>query len=96
MTIITKKNSVSYVETNHGTLTVYCGDTCFKTSYTLLPAVLFRLPGTVFRIKRMAKRGGTLFHQELINQGLDKEIADKLTATYLETSHVKTYLEFFK
>jgi hypothetical protein len=68
----------------------------FKLLIPYLPTLLFRIPGTIFHIKRMAKHGGAVFHKELIEQGIDKDIAQKLTNSYLETSNFKTYLGLFK
>ncbi len=68
----------------------------FKVLIPYIPTMLFRIPGTLFHIKKMAKRGGNVFQRELIAQGIDRETARKLTESYLETSNLKTYLSFIR
>jgi hypothetical protein len=57
-----------------------------------LPSLLIRFGGTFLRFKRNAKKGGKVFQRELINQGLDKKIAEELTEKYLEGSNLSKYL----
>ena len=59
----------------------------------LLPGLMLRLSGTFLKFKREAKKGGKVFHKELINQGLDKEKANQLTEMYLESSQLANYFK---
>ena len=61
----------------------------------LLPGLMFRLSGTFLRFKKEAKKGGKIFHKELINQGMDKEKANQLTEMYLENSQLIKYFRSF-
>ena len=50
---------------------------------------LFLKSGWAFlRFKMEAKRGGDMFQKELINQGLDKNTATRITEIYLYGSNV--------
>ena len=61
----------------------------------LLPSLMFRLTGTFLRFKGEANKAGRVFKKELINQGIDKETADELTEIYLESSHLRKYIQGF-
>jgi len=75
------------------------GDNCpvklFSMMILSLPSLLFRLAGTLIRLKSSANNAGKIFHSELMNQGIDEQIADELTAEYLESSHIREYLKGF-
>ena len=60
-----------------------------------LPGLMFRLGGTFLRMKSQANKAGKVFKKELINQGINKEAAEELTKTYLETSHIRNYIKSF-
>jgi len=59
----------------------------------LIPSLMFRLTGTLIRFKSDANKAGKVFKNELIKQGIDKETADELTLIYLESSHIRGYLQ---
>ena len=58
-----------------------------------VPSLMFRLSGTFLRFKRDANKAGKIFEKELIKQGLDKETAHELTGLYMESSHIKEYIQ---
>jgi hypothetical protein len=60
-----------------------------------LPVLMIRLSGTFLRFKREAKKAGKIFQKELINQGYNKERANKLTDMYLENSQLIKYIKNF-
>jgi len=60
-----------------------------------LPSLMFKLGGTFLRFKRVAKKGGSAFQKELINQGLDSTTAAELTEIYLEGSNIIHYMSSF-
>ena len=53
-----------------------------------LPALLLKSGWAFLRFKMEAKRGGDIFQKELINQGLDKTTAARITEIYLEGNNV--------
>jgi len=53
-----------------------------------LPRLFLKSGWTFLRFKMEAKRGGDTFQKELINQGLDKNTATRITEIYLEGSNV--------
>jgi len=61
-----------------------------------LPSLMFRFTGSFLRFKIDAKKAGKVFKKELIKQGIDKETADELTETYIESSHIRKYIQLFK
>jgi hypothetical protein len=61
-----------------------------------LPKLTIRFGGLFLRFKMDAKKGGRVFHKELINQGLDERTADELTEIYLQSSHLKQYIGFLR
>ncbi len=61
-----------------------------------LPSLMFRLAGTFLKFKRDVKKGGHIFQEELIAQGLDAEMAAKLTEIYLESSNLVQYIRYAK
>ena len=60
----------------------------FGAILPFLPALLLKSGWAFLRFKMEAKRGGDIFQKELINQGLDKTTAAKITGIYLEGSNV--------
>ena len=59
------------------------------------PSLMVRLSGTFLRFKREANKAGKVFRNELIKQGIDKETAIKLTLIYMESSHIRNYIQGF-
>jgi hypothetical protein len=60
----------------------------FGTILPFLPTLLLKSGWAFLRFKMEAKRGGDIFQKELINQGLDKTTASRITGIYLEGSNV--------
>ena len=60
-----------------------------------MPSLMFRLTGTFIKFKGQANKAGKIFKNELINQGIDEQIASELTAKYMESSHIRNYIQFF-
>jgi len=60
----------------------------FGTILPFLPTLLLKSGWAFLRFKMEAKRGGDIFQKELINQGLDKTIAARITGIYLEGSNI--------
>jgi hypothetical protein len=52
----------------------------------LLPSLILRFGGEFIRFKSKAHKAGRIFQDELLQQGLDKPTAERLTAFYLEGS----------
>ena len=61
----------------------------------LIPSLMFRLTGTLIQFKSRANKAGKVFKNELIKQGIDRETADELTLIYMESSHIRKYLQGF-
>ncbi|MCX6664787.1 MAG: hypothetical protein NT038_01815 [Euryarchaeota archaeon] len=62
----------------------------------LLPGMIVRFGGSFLRFKGAAKKGGSIFHRELLNQGIDEATAEKLTEEYLEGSNLMKYIQFLR
>ena len=60
-----------------------------------LPSLMIRLSGNFIRFKGQANKAGKIFKNELIKQGIGDKIADDLTSTYLESSHIRNYIQIF-
>jgi len=60
----------------------------FSIILPLIPNLLLKSGWAFVRFKMDAKKGGSIFQKELMNQGLDKTIATKLTDIYLEGSNL--------
>jgi len=60
----------------------------FSIILPLIPNLLLKSGWAFVRFKIDAKKGGSIFQKELMNQGLDKTIATKLTDIYLEGSNL--------
>ena len=58
-----------------------------------MPSLMFRLSGTFIRFKRDANKAGKVFRKKLIEQGIDKKTATELTEIYMESSHIRKYLQ---
>lgn len=52
----------------------------------LIPSLFLRFGGEFIRFKSRAHKAGRIFHDELLQQGLDKTTAERLTASYMEGS----------
>ena len=53
---------------------------------TLLPALLFRFGGEFLRFRAKARKGASVFQDELLLQGVDEATAARLASLYLEGS----------
>ena len=60
----------------------------FSIILPLIPNLLLKSGWAFVRFKMDAKKGGSIFQKELMNRGLDKTIATKLTDIYLEGSNL--------
>jgi hypothetical protein len=60
-----------------------------------MPSLMLRLSGTFLRFKRNAHKAGKIFRNELIEQGIDKKIANDLTEIYMQSSHIRKYIQGF-
>jgi len=60
----------------------------FGAILPFLPTLLLKSGWAFLRFKMEAKRGGDIFQKELMNQGLDKTTATRITEIYLEGSNV--------
>ena len=58
-----------------------------------MPSLMFRLSGIFLRFKRDANKAGKVFRKKLIEQGIDKKTATELTEIYMESSHIRKYLQ---
>ena len=58
-----------------------------------MPSLMFRITGTFLRFKSDANKAGKVFKKELIKQGIDKETAAELTEIYMESSHIRKYIQ---
>ena len=67
----------------------------FSMVLSSMPSLMFRLAGTYLRFKKDAQRAGKIFKKELINQGIDKNIAEELSKIYTEGSNIKHFFENF-
>jgi hypothetical protein len=54
---------------------------------TLLPSLLFRFGGEFLRFRSQARKGASVFEDELLRQGIDEATAARLTSLYLEGSN---------
>ena len=60
-----------------------------------MPSLMFRLTRIFLKFKSDANKAGKVFKKELIKQGIDKETAAELTETYMESSHIRKYIQGF-
>jgi hypothetical protein len=61
-----------------------------------LPSLLLRCGGSFLRFKRDVKKGAQVFERELVNQGVDREIAAGLTTVYVEGGELLKYLQLLR
>ena len=59
-----------------------------------MPSLMFRLTGTLIRLKSQANRAGRMFKKELVKQGIDKETAKELTENYMQSSRIRNYIQY--
>jgi len=60
----------------------------FGAIIPFLPRLFLKSGWAFLRFKMEAKRAGDIFQKELIDQGLDKNTATRITEIYLEGSNV--------
>jgi len=60
-----------------------------------MPSLTIRLTGMFLRFKRNAHKAGRVFKKDLVKQGVDKKIATELTEIYMQSSHVRNYIQGF-
>jgi hypothetical protein len=65
----------------------------FGMMIPLIPSLMFRLTAIFIRFKSDANKAGKIFKKELIKQGIDKETASELTGRYMESSHIRRYIQ---
>jgi len=61
-----------------------------------MPKLTLRLTATFLRFKRNANKAGKVFKKELLKQGIDDKTASELTDIYLESSHIRKYIQNFQ
>ena len=61
-----------------------------------LPVLMVRFGRLFLRFKLDAKKGGKVFHKQLLKSGIDETTATELTNIYLETSNLKQYLQLWR
>jgi len=61
-----------------------------------LPSLMFRCSGEYLRFRSKARTGGLLFQNKLIDQGIDKITAERLTEVYLDGSNFLKYMFSFR
>ena len=55
---------------------------------TLLPYIILKSGTAWLSFKRQAKKGNKIFYKELIDQGVDKQIAKQFTQQYIDGSNL--------
>jgi hypothetical protein len=60
------------------------------------PKLFFRFAPLMIRFKKQAKKGGEIFHKELLDQGIDPNTAEKLTAVYMQGSDISGFFKIFQ
>jgi len=58
-----------------------------------IPGLTIRLATNLLRFKKDAQKAGKTFKKELRKQGIDKETANELTEVYLQSSHIRQYIQ---
>ena len=58
-----------------------------------MSSLMLRLTGTLLRFKNDANKARKVFKKELIKQRIDKKTADELTGIYMESSHIRKYIQ---
>jgi len=61
-----------------------------------LPSLMFRCSGEYLRFRSKARKGGHLFKNKLIDQGVDKITAERLMEIYLDGSNFLKYVFSFR
>lgn len=72
------------------------GFNSFKMILPSLPSIIIKYGSVFLKFKRDAKKAGKIFQKELVRQGIDKSMATKFTAKYLETGNIFNYIGLFK
>ena len=67
----------------------------FSMVLSSMPSLMFRLGGTYLRFRKDAQKAGKIFKNELIKQGIDKNIAEELSKIYTEGSNIKHFFQNF-
>ena len=65
----------------------------FGVLITFLPKLLFKFSITFLKFKRSAKKAENIFRKELVEQGLDEQIASELTEIYMKSSKIKNFMQ---
>jgi hypothetical protein len=60
-----------------------------------IPFLMFRFTGIFLRFKSDANKAGKIFHKELIKNGINEETASDLTDIYMESSHIRSFIQNF-
>ena len=69
----------------------------FGTFLSKLPLLTLKFGGLYLRMKRQSNKAGRKFQKELMNQGIDKQMAKDLTEIYLQPADLRSYTgSFFK
>jgi len=58
-----------------------------------MPSLMFKFTGTFLRFKSQANKAGRVFNKELVKQGIDRDTAKELTDIYMESSHLRKYIQ---
>jgi hypothetical protein len=62
----------------------------------VLPSILIRFSGEYLRFRSKATRGGRIFQNELLDQGIDETAAKNLTKIYMDGSNILKYMFSFR
>ncbi|MBU0496738.1 MAG: hypothetical protein KKC68_03965 [Candidatus Thermoplasmatota archaeon] len=62
---------------------------------SIAPALMVRFIPLLFRFRQQAKKGAQIFHKQLVEMGLDAEVAQQLTTEYLAGSDLIKLLHVF-
>ncbi len=60
-----------------------------------IPFLMFRFTGIFLRFKSDANKAGKIFQEELIKNGINEEMASDLTEIYMESSHIRSFIQNF-
>jgi hypothetical protein len=67
----------------------------FSLMLPSLPLLIIRLSGTFLRFKSRANKAGKVFKKELMDKGIDRKTATELTDIYMQSSHIRKYIQGF-
>ena len=67
----------------------------FGMMLSSMPSLMFRLGKTFLRFRKEALKAEKIFKKELINQGIDKNIAEELSKTYSEGRKISNIFQKF-